>query len=59
MHLCLASLISRGFDALDHIPGLKKISGIGLDIIFGPEDDFDYVSTTAPPPPPKSPSQEI
>ena len=40
------------------VPGLTAAFGFVLDIVFGPEDEHEYVSTTSPSsPPPPHPQQ--
>ena len=52
-------VLSIAFKAIDAgrsmvlcVPGYKLCEGIVLDTLLGPEEDFDYVSTTAPSSPP-------
>lgn len=42
--------------ALAKAPLVRNVRGVVLDILFGPAEDFDYVSRTTPrtaPPPPR------
>jgi nitrogenase molybdenum-iron protein alpha/beta subunit len=50
-------VVSRGFRAVSHVPGYDALIDTLLDTLLGPEDDFDYVSTTTPVAPPPGHAQ--
>lgn len=49
---CAVQALSSAFTAVEKVPGVRRIEDKVLDNLFGPAEDFNYVSRTTPEYPP-------